>query len=206
MRSESESESGSESASAAHGGLAARSGHARFGGFSFVELLVVTVLAASLAVAAAPLFLRWHARDRVDGAARALLAGLTFARGEAIARGARVTVCPADGGRCLPSRAACTPNALGWSCGWAIIADDGRGARVLRVYRSTPGVLIAAASGRVAFTPPAGQVIGGFRKFAFAAAGFAEREQSDALRRCIRIAAGGRARLDRGACDARPRA
>jgi type IV fimbrial biogenesis protein FimT len=170
-------------------------------GFSLAELLVVTALAAVAALAAAPVFSAWHARDRVDGAASALLASLTFAHGEAIARGARVVVCPIDGApRCVPSGHACARGALGWSCGWAVVVEPGRTGRALRVHRRIDGVTIGAAAARVEFTPPAGQVIGGFRKFEFAATGVASRANDDRFRRCIRIAAGGRARLERGGC------
>ncbi|WP_206951310.1 GspH/FimT family pseudopilin [Trinickia acidisoli] len=177
-------------------------GRRRCGGFLLVELLVVTALAASMGVAAAPMLGEWHARDRVDGAARALLASLRLARGEAIARGVRVVVCPLDGvPRCLPAGHACARGALGWSCGWAVVAEPGRTGQVLRMYRRAAGVSVAAALSQVEFTPPVGQVIGGFRKFEFAAAGAAAHGQNDRLRRCVRIAAGGRARLDRGGCE-----
>ena len=176
-------------------------------GFSLVELLVVTVLVASSGMAAAPLFSTWHARDRVDGAARALLASLTLARGETIARGTRLVVCPAqEGAHCLPKGYVCAGGGFGWSCGWAVVVDPPRAGQPLRVYRRTSGVSIDAAAAAVEFTPPAGQVIGGFRKFELAAAGVAAGKQSDTLRRCIRIAAGGRARLERGGCGGRARA
>ncbi|RDU95958.1 GspH/FimT family protein [Trinickia dinghuensis] len=181
-------------------GRAGRRRRSRCRGFSLVELLVVTVLVASAAMAAAPVFSEWHARDRVDGAARALLAGLTLARGEAIARGARVVVCAADGApRCVPSGHACARGALGWSCGWAVVVEPRRNGQALRIHRRLAGVSIATAAARVEFTPPAGQVIGGFRKFEFSVAG----RSDDRLRRCVRIAAGGRSRLEAGGCGRR---
>jgi type IV fimbrial biogenesis protein FimT len=176
-------------------------------GFSLVELLVVSVLVASSALVASPLLSKWHARDRVDGAARALLASLTLARGEAIARGTRVVVCPAHAGaHCLPKGQVCAHGGAGWSCGWMVIVDPPRAGQPLRAYRRTSGVSIDATATAVEFTPPAGLVIGGFRKFELAAAGVAAGEQSDTLRRCIRIAAGGRARLEPGGCGGRARA
>lgn len=182
-------------------------GFARYRGFSLVEMLMVTVLVTSSALAAAPLLSEWHARDRVDGAARALLAGLTLARGEAIARGMRVVVCPADdGARCLTKTQSCAARRSGWSCGWAVVAGPRFGGRALRIYRRPPGVSIAATSAAAEFTPPAGQVIGGFRAFELEATGIASGGSDDALRRCIRVAAGGRARLERGGCDGRVKA
>lgn len=177
---------------------------ARCGGFSLVELLVVTVLAASAAMAAAPVFSAWQARDRVDGAARALLASFAFARGEAIAQGGRVAVCPVDAAaRCVPNAHPCARGPQAWSCGWAVILGTGRAGRALRVYPRVSGVSIAAGSAHVEFTPPAGQVIGGFRKFEVSAAGNVATNNGERLRRCIRIAAGGRARLEHGGCDGR---
>jgi type IV fimbrial biogenesis protein FimT len=184
-----------------------RGRHLHGRGFSLVELLVVTVLVASSAMVAAPLFSKWHARDRVDGAARTLLASLTLARGEAIARGKRVVVCPAqEGAYCLPSGYVCGRGGYDWSCGWAVVVDPQRTGQPLRIHRRPSGVSIGAAAAAVEFTPPAGQVIGGFRNFEFAAVSVAAAEQSDTLRRCVRIAAGGRARIERGGCGGRPRA
>ncbi len=184
-------------------GREARCGYRRGRGFSIVEMLVVTVLVASSAMAAAPLLSAWHARDRVDAAARALLAGLTLARGEAIARGVRVVVCPAlDGARCLRKGRSCAAGVFGWSCGWAVVLDAPLPGQALRAYRRTAGISIVATPAQVEFTPPAGQIIGGFRHFEVMAAGVMLPGERDVLRRCIRVAAGGRARLDRGGCDA----
>jgi type IV fimbrial biogenesis protein FimT len=171
-----------------------------------VESLVVIALVASSAVAAAPLFSAWQARDRVDGAARALLASLTLARGEAIARGKHVVVCPADGGgRCLPKGRRCAHDRAGWSCGWIVVVEPERAGPLLRAHRPLSGVSIAAAGTAAEFTPPAGQVIGGFRRFEFTTPGIGASGASLASSRCIRVAAGGRARLDRGGCHERGR-
>jgi type IV fimbrial biogenesis protein FimT len=178
----------------------------RRGGFSLVELLVVIALVVSSAVAAAPLFSVWQARDRVDGAARALLASLTLARSEAIARGTRVVVCPADDGvRCLPKGQRCAHGRADWSCGWIVVAESERAGVFLRRHRPLRGVAIAATNAAAEFTPPAGQIIGGFRRFEFATPGAATSDARLAWSRCVRVAAGGRARLDRGGCDGRGR-
>lgn len=178
----------------------------RRGGFSLVELLVVIALVAGSGLAAAPLFSQWQARDRVDGAARALLASLTLARSEAIARGARVVVCPSDGGaRCLPKGQRCTQGHAAWSCGWIVALEPERAGPLLRAHRPLRGVSIAATGVAAEFTPPAGQIIGGFRRFEFATAGAGPTGANLASSRCIRVAAGGRARLDRGGCDGRGR-
>lgn len=62
-------------------------------GFTLVETMVVVALLAVVAVMATPSFVAWHVRDQVDALAKALVSTLAYARGEALRRGARVTVC-----------------------------------------------------------------------------------------------------------------
>ncbi|BCF98225.1 hypothetical protein PPGU19_027940 [Paraburkholderia sp. PGU19] len=71
-------------------------------GFTLFETLVVIALLAIAATLTVPSFVAWRVRDRVDARARALLSTLSYARGEALRRGARVTVCRIDAARrCL---------------------------------------------------------------------------------------------------------
>jgi type IV fimbrial biogenesis protein FimT len=169
-------------------------------GFTLVELLVVGVLVALFAVMATPSFIAWRLRDQVDARARVLVSSLTYARSESIRRGVRVTLCRIDAARrCLAARAPCEDAALDWSCGWAVTADASVAPSILRLQPRVAAVAVKGSAAEIAFTPPAGQVIGGFRSLEVAPRDGAGM-RDDGWRRCIRIAAGGRARLTEGRC------
>ena len=172
-------------------------------GFSLIETMVVVVLLAVFATATTPVFVAWRARDEVKARADALLGTLAYARNEAIRRKTRITVCRIDAARnCLASSAACPSGAADWSCGWAVMAEVAGGPRLLRVQGALDGVGVASPLTAMTFTPPAGQAIGVLRNFEVAPRGVSAATRGDAWRRCIRIAAGGRARISDGACQA----
>lgn len=81
------------------------------GGFTLVELMVTLTVAAILAMIAVPSFRDTIRRNRVTSASNALLADLTYARGEAINRGQIVTLCPSTTGT------GCA-GGTNWSGGW----------------------------------------------------------------------------------------
>lgn len=171
------------------------------GGFTLVELLVVAALALALTTAAAPAFVVWQMRDRVDAATRALLASFAIARAEALARGRRVFVCRTDAvRRCVPAGAACAGRSHDWSCGWAVVADTSDVSQAFRVQAPMRDVVIAGAEPALVFTPPVGLVVGGFRHFELAPRPTWATRFGARLRRCVVIAAGGRARVTEGAC------
>ncbi|MEQ5841071.1 GspH/FimT family protein [Paraburkholderia acidicola] len=176
-----------------------------YGGFTLAEMLVVVALLASLAVLATPSFVAWQVRDQVDARARAMLSTLSYARSEALRRGVRVTVCRIDSAhRCLPVGETCRGGAQDWSCGWAVMAEQ-PGSMALSALRVQPGLAAVSVNGTLSnltFTPPAGQVIGGFRNFDVAPRSMSRATQGNHWRRCIRIAAGGRPRISDGACGA----
>jgi type IV fimbrial biogenesis protein FimT len=168
-------------------------------GFTLVELCVVLAVMAILATFATPSFIAWQTRDQVDARARALFSTLSLARAEAVRRAARVTLCRVDSARhCLASGKACESGIADWSCGWALFVDRDGVPTLLRVQPAMPSIAIAGTSTDLSFTPPAGQVIGGFRSFDFSARGVSD----SAAKRCVRLAAGGRARVTPGACGA----
>ncbi|MDR6420425.1 type IV fimbrial biogenesis protein FimT [Paraburkholderia phenoliruptrix] len=173
------------------------------GAFTLVETLVVIALFAVIAVMATPSFVAWHVRDQVDARARALLSTLSYARSEALRRGARVTVCRTDATRhCLAAGQPCGNGVTDWSCGWAVLADRGGTPTLLRAHGSLAAVSIAGIQTNLTFTPPAGQLIGTFRSFDIGPRAPSKATQGDKWRRCIRIAAGGRTRMVDGACGA----
>ncbi len=173
------------------------------GAFTLVETLVVIALFAVIVVMATPSFVAWHVRDQVDARAKALLSTLSYARSEALRRGARVTVCRTDAARhCLAAGQPCGNGVTDWSCGWAVLADRGGTPTLLRAHGSLAAVSIVGIQTNLTFTPPAGQLIGTFRSFDIGPRAPSKATQGDKWRRCIRIAAGGRTRMVDGACGA----
>lgn len=172
-------------------------------GFTLVETLAVVALLAVIAVIATPSFVAWHVRDQVDARAKVLASTLAYARSEALRRGARVTVCRIDAARrCLAAGQSCGNGVADWSCGWAVLAEQGGTVALLRSQPVLAAVSIAGVQTNLTFTPPAGQLIGTFRSFDIAPRTPSRATQGDRWRRCIRIAAGGRARIVEGACGA----
>ncbi|WP_246797930.1 GspH/FimT family pseudopilin [Burkholderia perseverans] len=182
----------------------------RAAGVTLVESMVAIALVALVAAHAMPSFVAWRQRDQVDARATTMLAALAAARVESVARGVRVALCRDDGGAgppCIEARQRCDGDGA-WSCAWAVVALDvaapGGPARgtVLRRIPADPGVRVDGAAADVVFTPPAGQVIGGFRRFDFSPGAPATATGAADASRCLRIAAGGRARLSPGRCGA----
>ncbi|WP_175850339.1 GspH/FimT family pseudopilin [Burkholderia cepacia] len=173
----------------------------RSGGFTLVELMVALTLAAGLALHAAPAFDQWRMRERVDARSRALLGALSFARTEAMRLGVRVTLCRAgSGGTCLRAGERCDP--AEWSCDWIVSRQVDGQSRVLRRYPRDVEVAVAGAAHDLAFAPPVGQAIGGIRRFELSPRRDISGADATRASRCVRIAAGGRARVVAGRCDA----
>jgi type IV fimbrial biogenesis protein FimT len=172
-------------------------------GFTLTELAVVLAVIAVIATFSAPSFVMWHKRDQVDARARATLFTLTLARSEAIRCGARVTLCRIDAARaCLMSGKACDGGLTDWACGWALFFERDGGRVLMRMQPALAGVAVAGNGSELSFTPPSGQMIGGFRSLDFSARDGALASFGARGRRCTRIAAGGRARLTQSACGA----
>ncbi|MDR8731779.1 GspH/FimT family pseudopilin [Burkholderia pseudomultivorans] len=173
----------------------------RFGGFTLVELMVAIALTVGLALYAAPAFDQWRMRERVDARSRALLGALSFARAEATRLGVRVTLCrAAHDGTCLGPGQRC--GEAEWSCDWVVSGQFDGQSRVLRRYPRDPDIAVAGAAHDLAFVPPAGQAIGGIRRFELRPRRDMPGVDDARVSRCVRIAAGGRARVATGRCDA----
>ncbi|WP_109482389.1 GspH/FimT family pseudopilin [Paraburkholderia sp. C35] len=171
--------------------------------FTLFETLVVVTLLAIVATLTVPSFAAWRMRDQVDARARALLSTLSYARGEALRRGARVTLCRVDAAHhCLASGQPCKTGVIDWSCGWAVMIERSGGFVPLRVQPDLASVSVVGALTNLTFTPPAGQANGSFRSFDIGPRVESKATQGKDWRRCIRIAAGGRARIVDGACGA----
>lgn len=172
-------------------------------GFTLLETMAVIVLIAICASASAPAFVAWRVRDQVDARANALLGTLSYARSEAIRRKARVSVCRIDTTRqCLAAGKRCPSGLADWSCGWAVMAERAGASVLLRMQPSLDEIGVASTLTALTFTPPAGQTIGSLRNFEIAPRVSSASTRGAAWRRCIRVAAGGRARISDGACGA----
>ncbi len=172
-------------------------------GFTLLETMAVIVLIAICASASAPAFVAWRVRDQVDARANALLGTLSYARSEAIRRKARVSVCRIDTTRqCLAAGKRCPSGLADWSCGWAVMAERAGASVLLRMQPSLDEIGVASTLTTLTFTPPAGQTIGSLRNFEIAPRVSSASTRGAAWRRCIRVAAGGRARISDGACGA----
>jgi type IV fimbrial biogenesis protein FimT len=89
--------------------------HLRSGkGFTLLELMITLAVVSILMVLAAPSFRDLIRRSKVNSASNALLADLSYARSEAIARGAIVSLCPSSNG------ATCTSGTTVYDTGWLV--------------------------------------------------------------------------------------
>jgi type IV fimbrial biogenesis protein FimT len=170
-------------------------------GFTLIEAMIVIVLLAICATVSTPVFTAWRMRDQVDARANAMLGTLSYARNEAIRRKARITVCRIDAARnCLAAAKACPSGLADWSCGWAVMLERAGAYVPLRVQPALDPVAVASGLTAITFTPPAGQTIGSLRNIEIAPRVVSAAQRGKAWRRCIRVAAGGRARISDGAC------
>lgn len=176
-------------------------------GVTLVESMVAIALLAIVAAYASPSLVALRQRDRVEAGAMSMLAALAAARMEAVSRGVRVALCRGDENPvCGTGEGVCDAEGA-WSCGWSVVLPDSRAhdGAVLRRMPAVSGLRIDGAAGGVVFTPPAGQVIGGFRRFEFLPQelhGVVDGARAVRVARCLRIAAGGRARVTAGRCGA----
>ena len=172
-------------------------------GFTLIELAVVLAIVAVLLRVAAPGLSRAAVARALAAQASEFMAALRFARAQALARGAAVTICASGTG--MPAPACQGRGSADWRSGWIVFADrDRRGAPnahepVLRVQpplQRSGGV--AGTRAGISFTA-AGYATDAASRYAFSPPA-AVLDALPALTVCV--SKQGRPRLaDRGACD-----
>lgn len=114
-------------------------------GFTLIELLVTIAIAGILLTVAVPGFQDFFRNNRLATQSNEFISSLHLAKGEAIRRGVRVTVCRSS------DQVTCGTGAS-WNQGWIVFADyqDGWNGRV-----GATGTIETAAAGNL----PADQII-----------------------------------------------
>ena len=129
-------------------------------GLTLIELLITLSVASILLTIAVPSLWSMVEDNRLTAEANAFLTDLSIARGQAIARGRRVTMrrCkPDSNGRCTQSSGAYLPGETGgdWADGWVVWADKDNddqhdsNEEVIRLHNSLSGSLSLSGSGSI---------------------------------------------------------
>lgn len=100
-------------------------------GFSLLELMVTLTVAAILLLIAVPSFRDAIHRNQVSSASNALLAGLSYARTEAINRSQLVSMCPSSDGT------SCTVGGQAFDPGWIIYTYPAGAASANKAYSAS---------------------------------------------------------------------
>ena len=124
-------------------------------GFSLLELMITITVAAILLVIAVPSFRDVIHRNEVSSSSNALLASLSYARGEAITRGQLVSICPGD------QTAGCTSGSQVFDQGWIVYTYPAGAASANQAYAAGTSILLRATAARtgVSIQSHAGTVI-----------------------------------------------
>ena len=138
-------------------------GRARQPGFTLIELLVTVAVAVVLMTVAAPAFWVIIKDNRLTAQTNDFVTDAYLARGEALARGRRVTMCRCVSdatGKCVESPAddydCDTDTSTNWNRGWVVFVDsdedaehDGPTEPVLRLHERLPSELDLTGTGNI---------------------------------------------------------
>ncbi|MFA6230419.1 MAG: GspH/FimT family pseudopilin [Rhodanobacter sp.] len=114
---------------------------ARPRGFSLLELMITIAVMAILLAIAAPSLRDVIHRNEVSSASNALLASVSYARGEAITRGQLVSMCPSSDG------ATCTTSSTAYDPGWLVYTYPAGAATANQAYKAS-NILLRATGAR----------------------------------------------------------
>lgn len=104
-------------------------------GFSLLELMITITVVAILLAIAVPSFRDVIRRNQVSSASNELLAGLAYARTEAIDRGQLVSICPSSNGT------SCTAGGQAYEPGWLVYTYPAGAASANKAYDATSTLL-----------------------------------------------------------------
>src|SRR5688572_801034 len=154
-------------------------------GFTLAEILIVMAIIGIIAAFGMPAMSKLLVTQGVRAAAYDLFADLIYARSEAIARGATVTVTSTSG--------------ASWKDGWSIKEDVGN--TVLREQsKRTAAIDFTATQGTVTFDRNGrASTAGGPMTFTIVP-DYTISDPQDSMKRCIRLDASGRPKSNQGAC------
>lgn len=153
----------------------------REAGFTATELLIALAILAILGAMAAPSMTKLIATQRVKSASYDLIADLTFARGEAINRGADVTVQSASG-------------SSDWKPGWNITAAGVTGP--IRSQSARDGSFTVSGTTSTVIFHRTGRANGGIT-FQIQPT---QADAVDYMKRCLALDPSGRVRSIEGTC------
>jgi type IV fimbrial biogenesis protein FimT len=143
-------------------------------GFTLIELMTTTFVAAILLTIATPYFRDFVLGQRTKTAAYDLASSLVYARSEAIKRNTSVTVAPATGG---------------WQNGWSVLA----GASVLSAHEAFPGLAVTGPVGGLVYNS-SGRLAAAANPFSISAT------NSTATSQCVNVDLSGQPTSQMGSC------
>lgn len=163
-------------------------------GFTLIELLVTIAVAGVLLAIAVPNFADLMRNNRSEASANEFVSALNLARGEAVKRGARVSLCPSANGT------SCSGTA--WQSGWIVFIDTA-------ASDTTSTAVVGTVLNRRTAMPTGATVTGTATFIRYSGLGFAPIRSSIRVQttgcsgsnaRAIAISASGRVSVQKVAC------
>lgn len=111
-------------------------------GFSLLELMTTITIVAVLLAIAVPSFRDLIRRNQISSASNELLAGLAYARTEAVDRGQLVSLCPSSTGT------SCAAGGQAYEPGWIIYTYPAGAASANKPYDAASSILLRATGAR----------------------------------------------------------